>query len=96
MNIKLESQVRVSDLCDVCTKRKAWWIKLDNEQEVQVADITITINPFPLNGQPNYCSHNINLQKPRLKSESEINDFGKALFDAGTWFGEMISISKKG
>ena len=37
--IQWDGDVGVEDFCDICTKRRTWWVKLEDGQAAQVADL---------------------------------------------------------
>jgi hypothetical protein len=91
MEIEWSNEIGVSNLCDVCTKRKVWWIKLENGQAAQVADINVVINPFPMKGQTPVCSVRRDVFTPGLKYDCEKRRFGLAVLSAGEWLGRILA-----
>jgi len=61
-----------------------------------VADVTVTINPFPRPGQTHYCTHGVTLSRPGLKYPAEEKAHADAVFAAGSWCGEMIAKANAG
>lgn len=91
MEIEWTGNIGTSDRCDVCSKRMVWWIKLDNGQSAQVADVNVVINPFTVKGKTHYCTHRVRLHRPELRYEYEKTAYIDAVFAAGMWCGDMIA-----
>ena len=93
--IEWDGAIGVEDCCDICTKRMVWWIWLNNDQIAKVADVHITINPFPPKGKPHLCGYRYLLSRPSVKTPTEQNAYAEAVYRAGVWAGEILANASK-
>jgi len=89
-NIEWDGRIGIIDLADICTKDFIYWIKLDNGKAAQVAEVRITINPFPAINQMHLAKYEYKISTPGLISNEEIKAYGEAVYRAGVMAGECI------
>jgi hypothetical protein len=89
-------EIGVEDCCDICTKRKIWWMRTANNQVRKVADINVTVNPFPAKGQAYYRNHVIDINTADgLEYIIEHRIYANAMIQAGQWLGEVLGDAKR-
>lgn len=85
-------EIGYEDLSDICDKRRVWWMRLANSQLKQVADVRVTMNPFPGKGNPHYCDHSYLLETcDGLEYTPEYRIYARTLVEAGKWLGSMMA-----
>lgn len=93
-DIEWTGGIGVTDWPDVCQHRRIWWIRLENGQVAQIADVAIYCNPFPRRGKTHYQGHRCRVHAPGVRSPREVALLAEAVFAAGQWCGEMIERDK--
>mgnify|MGYP006435912399 CR=1 FL=1 len=91
--IEWDGAIGVEDRCDICTKRMIWWIRLDNGQIAKVADVNITVDPFPPKHGTHLSGYHHQVSHPNLKHIAEQDAYAEAAYRAGKWAGEMLLTS---
>jgi len=90
-NLRWVSGIGVSDLSNTCTKRRVWWILLDNGQAKQVADIRLTIKPSPTNRADQIMGWDYHVfDATGLAWPQETRLYTTAILQAGLWAGYVM------
>jgi len=95
MDIIWKDDIGIMDARDMKNpnlRRKVWFIRLDNKQEAQIADVRILINCLCDPEKPHVSEPMFKISTPGIKSHYELKLYGEAIFAAGRWIEYMAGL----
>jgi len=88
------NEIGIIEDSDICSRRAAFWMRLDNGQSAQVAEVHVTVNPFWRTADGRMIAVCVGtghrLSQPGVQSVVETRAYAEAAFVAGRWLGEWL------